>query len=97
MSDRIRDACGLRYSAHVLSRGNFALSSTSNIHARARQKVRGRRAGRASANDYDFGIEISSHLLSDRARYALEQPHVLPVRARQVENRRRASEIRQDN
>ncbi len=57
-----------------------------DIYACSRQRVGRARSGRTSANDYDLSVESWTHSLSDRARNALEKPHVLPVRARQVKN-----------
>src|SRR5450759_878461 len=91
MSERILDACGLRYSAQILSRGNFARSRTStSTPSRASAH-----AVAAPAGPPPTTMTSASRCwptLSDGARDALEQSHVLPVWPRQMKYRCRARE-----
>src|ERR1700682_417352 len=86
MSERTRDACGLRYAAQILSRGNFARSRTrTSTPSRASAH-----AVAAPAGPPPTTMTSASRCwptLSDRARDALEQSHVLPVWPRQTKNR----------
>src|SRR5437868_1307198 len=93
MSDRILDACGLRYSAQILSRGNLARSSTSTS-APSRVSAQAVAAPAGPPPTTTTSASIRSPTLSNRARDALEQSHVLPVRPRQVQHRCRAGQVR---
>src|ERR1700680_2383692 len=92
MSDRILDACGLRYSAQILSRGNVARSTTST----STPSFASAHAVAAPAGPPPPTMTSASRCwptLSDCARDALEQSHVLPVWPRQAKHRRRAREV----
>src|SRR5688572_1612537 len=88
ISSRIREACGLMYSEHGLSRGNWARSRIiTSRPARAMKYAADDPAGPPPTT-----IACASRMLRRqkpvrRARDSLEESHVLPVRPGKAENR----------
>src|SRR5450759_847452 len=92
MSERILDACGLRYSPQILSRGNFARSRTrTSTPSRASAQAVAAPAGPPPTTM--ISASRCWPTLANRARDALEQSHVLPVWPRQMKHRCRAREV----
>src|SRR5438876_4088388 len=96
MSARMRDACGLRYSAHTLSRGNLARSRTSTSTP-SRPSAQAVEAPAGPPPTTMTSASRCRATLSNCTRDALEQSHVLPVRSGQPQQRRRPGQIRQDH
>src|SRR5687767_5745260 len=97
ISSRIREACGLMYSEHGLSRGNWARSRIiTSRPARAMKYAADDPAGPPPTTIACVSRMLRRQKPVRRARDPLEKSHVLPVRPGKPENRCGSRQVRKN-